>query len=50
MKTSYLLILVLIAVIVGGWVIHYYSDHLVFGPGGEPNHFGMITVHGMAAA
>lgn len=48
MKTTYL-IAVLVAVIVIGWAIHYYSDRSVFGPGGEPANFGMIAAPGAPA-
>jgi hypothetical protein len=42
MKTAYL-VLILIAVIVLGWAIHYYSDRSTFGPAGAPSAVGMIA-------
>jgi hypothetical protein len=42
MKTAYL-VLILIAAIVLGWAIHYYSDRATFGPAGAPSSVGMTT-------
>lgn len=41
MKVTYLVI-ILAAIIVLGWAIHYYSDRLTFGPAGAPSSIGMV--------
>ena len=42
MKTIYL-VLILVAVMVLGWAIHYYSDRATFGPA-APSSVGITTV------
>jgi len=42
MKTIYL-VLILVAVMVLGWAIHYYSDRATFGPAGAPSSVGITT-------
>ena len=48
MKVTYL-VLILAAVIVMGWAIHYYSDRVIFGPGGAPSSFGMVPATAVSA-
>ena len=47
MKTTYL-VLILIAVIVLGWAIHYYSERATYGPAGAPSSIGMIAAPGVS--
>lgn len=48
MKVTYLVI-ILAAVIVLGWAIHYYSDRLTFGPGGAPSTTSMAHAPAVSA-